>query len=228
MTGDRSASAALADILRHLFNYWQARFNRMAEHRADWFTNQTEKAATIQIKIMLKHIGVAVEFKNSHYVNNIMQAIYAENVSLIKSIPQDLHDKVQGIVMRGVQAGNDQHFVAQEIRAQFGKTTRRARFIARDQTAKANAAVSMARSSEAGIEYGFWMHRSGSRKPRPTHVAMSGKRFKLSEGIYDSAVGYEVKPAELPGCLCAYRPDLSSFNPQITKDSVSIGFRRAA
>ena len=58
-------------------------------------------------------------------------------------------------------------------------------FIARDQTQKANVAVAMARSAEAGIEYGFWMHRSGGKTVRLSHVGapprgMNGARFKLS------------------------------------------------
>lgn len=226
IAGDKSASAFLQRILGRFFNRWQKRFDRMAKERAAWFTKQTEKATTKQIQAMLKDIGFTVEFKNSHYVNNVLQATYAENVSLIKSIPAQMHDKVQGIVMRGVQTGNDQHHIVTELQKQFGVSERRARFIARDQTQKANSAVAMARSEEAGIEYGFWMHRSGSKKPRKTHIAMNGKRFKLSEGLYDSAVKRNVKPGIEPGCLCAYRPDLSSFKPQMAADSVIVTPRK--
>ena len=43
---------------------------------------------------------------------------------------------------------------------------------------------------------------------RPTHVAMEGKRFKLSEGLYDPdpKVRRKVKPGELILCACRYRP----------------------
>ncbi len=66
------------------------------------------------------------------------------------------------------------------------------------------------------------MHRGGTKVPRPTHVAMQGKRFKLENGLYDSAEGRNVKPGELYNCNCAYRADLSSFNTQIAKDSVTV------
>ncbi|MDL2315500.1 hypothetical protein LJC59_00255 [Desulfovibrio sp. OttesenSCG-928-A18] len=226
MAADRSASSEMERVLSSFFSRWQKRFDRMARRYADWFAEQTEKVASRQIRGMLKEIGFTVEFKHSHYVNNILQAAIHENVGLIRSIPEQMHDKVRGIVMRGVQAGNDQHYIATELRKQFGITERRARFIARDQTQKANNAVSLARSAEAGIEYGFWMHRSGSKKPRTTHLGtqMNGVRFKLSDGLYDPdpRVRRKVKPGELPGCLCGYKPDLSSFKPQTAADSAMI------
>jgi hypothetical protein len=52
---------------------------------------------------------------------------------------------------------------------------------------------------------------TGAKEPRQTHLAMSGKRFKLSEGLYDSAVGRTVKPAELINCHCTFRLDLTSI-----------------
>lgn len=224
LTGDASASVYLERLLARLFGKWGKRFASMAEKRAAWFAKQTEKASTGQMQKMLKDIGFTVEFKNSHYVNNVLQATVIENTKLITSVPQQMHDKVQGIVMRGVQAGQDRAYIAREMKKQFGISERRAQFIARDQVQKATGSVALARSAEAGIEYGFWAHRSGSKKPRRTHVAMNGKRFKLSEGLYDSdpRVADFVKPRELPGCNCAYRPDLSSYNPQLAAESVSI------
>ena len=112
VAADESAAAWLQGVLKSFFNRWQKRFDKMAEKRAAWFAERTEKASTKQIMGMLKDIGFTVEFKNSRHVNNVMQATIAENVSLIKSIPAQMHDKVRGIVMRGVQAGNDQHFIA--------------------------------------------------------------------------------------------------------------------
>ncbi len=201
---------------------WLKKSTSMADKYAAWFAGEAEKATTKKIKTALKDIGFTVEFKQSDYVMNILGATTQENVDLIKSIPQQFHDRVKGIVMRGVQNGQDGHYIATELQKQFGITERRARFIARDQVQKANSAIAEARSQEAGIEYGFWRHRPGSKKPRPTHLEMQGKRYKLSEGLYDSAVKRKVKPGELPGCLCAYRPDLDSFNPKAVAPNVTM------
>ncbi len=234
MAQDESAAVWLRKYVNRFFSRWQKRFDKMAEARAKWFTEQTEKASTKQIKSMLKEAGIAVEFRTTQYVNNILQSSMAENVDLIKSIPAQEHDKVLGIVSRGIQAGNDQMFIKKELQKQFGITEKRARMIARDQTMKANSAISRARSVEAGIEYGFWRHRSGSKVPRPTHQAMNGVRFKITEGLFDPHaekvkgkwIGRIVLPGELVNCRCSYSPDLTSFNPKIAQDSVYFSIRK--
>ena len=78
--------------------------------------------------------------------------------------------------------------------------------IARDQTVKATEAVNRARCADVGITDGIWMHRSGSKVPRHTHVQMNGKRFNLSDGLYDSHEGRNVLPGELVNCRCTYKP----------------------
>ena len=40
---------------------------------------------------------------------------------------------------------------------------------------------------------------------------MDGKRFKLSEGLYDSKEGRNVLPAELVNCHCTFNYDLSTI-----------------
>ena len=57
------------------------------------------------------------------------------------------------------------------------------------------------------------MHRSGGKVPRTTHVSMDGKRFKLSEGLFDEdpKVNRKVKPAELINCHCTFKLDLSTI-----------------
>ena len=145
-------------------------------------------------------------------MNNIYQAIVAENVSLIRSIPKQFLANVNSIVMQSVRNGRDMGFIAKEVREQYGVTKRRAITIARDQTNKATEAIGRERCTDIGITHGFWMHRSGSKVPRATHVAMDGKRFELSEGLYDPAVGREVKPAELINCHCTFKLDISTIS----------------
>ncbi len=230
MAADESAAVWLRRYVNRFFSRWQKRFDKMAEVRAKWFTEQTEKASTKQIKAMLKEVGFTVEFRTTSYVNNILQASMAENVDLIKSIPAQVHDKVLGIVSRGIQAGNDQMFIKEELQKQFGVTERRARFIARDQSRKAMSALAEARCNEGGIVEGYWRHRSGSKVPRTSHKGpkMNGVRYVLAEGLHDPnpKINRKVKPGELPGCLCSFSPALDSFNPKIAQDSVSFSISK--
>ena len=224
VTRDASPVEWLKGKLSDFFDGWHKKINAMADKRAKWFADQMEKSSSKQIQKMLRDIGFTVEFKNSAYVTGELEKIIEENVALMRSIPERMHKKVEKIITHGLTAGNDQRYIATELQKEFGVTERRARLIALDQTNKANAAISIHRSAEAGIEYGFWLHRSGSKKPRPTHIKMSGYNFKLSEGLHDPdpKVNRKIMPGELVACRCAYRPDLSSFRPQLAQDSVII------
>ncbi len=222
---DESAAVWLRKYVNRFFSRWQKRFDKMAEARAKWFTEQTEKASTKQIKAMLKESGIAIEFRTTKYVNNILQASMAENVDLIKSIPAQEHDKVLGIVSRGIQAGNDQMFIKEELQKQFGVPEKRARLIARDQSLKAMQSVARARASEAGIKIGVWKHRSGSKVPRKSHLAMNGKEFEIEKGMFDPdpKVQRYIHCGELISCRCSFSPVLSSFDPNaMAKDSVTL------
>ena len=49
---------------------------------------------------------------------------------------------------------------------------------------------------------------------RRTHQQMDGKEYIIAEGMYDSAVGYKVKPGELPGCQCVNRLIIPEFGDE--------------
>jgi uncharacterized protein with gpF-like domain len=226
VAGDASAAAWLKSLLAAFFSRWREKFDDMGDKRAKWFAGRTEKASTEQIQKMLKDIGFTVEFKNSAHVNAELEKIYMDNARLIRNIPDEARGKIEKIIRDGVERGNDRQYIAEELPKVFKMTEGRAKFIARDQCQKANAALSMARSAELGYEGGYWIHRSISKIPRPTHISkeMNGQWFKLSEGLYDpdKRVKRPVKPGELPGCNCTFQLDLKSFRPQMARESVSI------
>lgn len=217
---DASPSRELEKELTSLFAQWGKRFNDYAKQRSRWFGKRINTNTTNQLRGSLRSAGITVKFLNSRRINNMLQAIVAENTRLIKSIVPEFATNVTSLVMQSVQNGRDMGLISKEIRQYLKpKEMKRAITIARDQTNKATEAISYARCEDIGVQYGFWMHRSGSKVPRSTHVAMNNKRFKLSEGLYDSAVGRKVKPAELINCHCTFRLDLSSISNTIAMDS---------
>lgn len=209
---DASPARELEKELKVLFRQWGKNFNDFAAQNAQLFAKRVNASTSNQLKGALKAAGITIAFKNSRRVNNILQSVVAENVRLIRSIPQQFLGNVTSVVMQGVQNGRDMGFIVKELQKQHKVTRNRAITIARDQTNKATQAVSEARCADTGIEYGIWMHRSGGKVPRTTHEAMNGKRFKLSEGLYDPAVGRLVKPAELINCHCTFQLDLGVIN----------------
>lgn len=216
---DKSPSRDLEKEINELFRQWEKRFDDFAKIRARSFGRRSNTNTTRQLYNAMKEAGLTVRFKNSRRVNNMLQSIIAENTGLITSIPRDSMSKVRTIVMQGVQNGRDMSFIADEIQERFKKTRNEAVRIAVDQTNKATEAISRARCEDIGVTHGFWMHRSGSKNPRESHVKMNGKRFKLSEGLYDYSVGYNVKPGELIWCRCTFKLDLSTIGAGVAMDN---------
>lgn len=219
---DASPSRDLEKELRDLFRHWERKFNDYSTQRAKWFARRANTNTTNQLKGALKDAGLTVKFRNSRRVNNMLQSIIAENAGLIRNIPQQFRNGINTAVMQGVRNGRDMGYISDQMRYQYHMSKKRAITIARDQTNKATEAISRARCEDIGIEYGIWMHRSGSKVPRSTHVKMNGKRFKLSEGLFDDdpRVNRMVKPAELVNCHCTFRLDLSTItNGEVAMDS---------
>ena len=204
---DDDPVVALRKLLRLWGRKWQKRFDDVSAEVADSFAGRNARYTDAQVRQKLKDAGFIVKFRPSDRQLSAYRAVVAENVGLIKSIPQEFHKDVSGAVWRSVTKGGDLSALSREIRGKYGLTYRRAAFIARDQNAKAKATLEQQRRAEIGITEAVWQHSSAGKVPRPTHVRMDGKRFKIADGMYDSARGVQrkVQPGELPNCRCTSR-----------------------
>lgn len=201
---DETPAEAMRRAMAALRKRWTSKFDVMADELAKYFAQDMSQRSDAALKAILKKGGFAVDFKMTPAMRDILQASVAENVSLIKSIPQQYLTQVEGIVMRGVQAGNDLGQVSSELRNQFGVTKRRAALIARDQSNKINANLTRARQLELGIKEAIWSHSLGGKEPRPTHLA-AGKaqtRYDIAKGWFDSHEGKYIWPGQLINCRC--------------------------
>lgn len=202
---DATPAEALARELADLGAQWQERFYSAAPKMARWFARSTERRSADSMRRILKDAGVSVKFQMTPVMRDVFEATVAENVGLIKSIPQKYHTEVEGLVMRSVTAGRDLGYLTDELQARYGITRRRAALIARDQNNKATASMTRARQQELGIEEAVWLHSHGGKEPRRTHLANSGNRYKVSEGWYDPdpKVRRHIWPGELINCFPA-------------------------
>jgi SPP1 gp7 family putative phage head morphogenesis protein len=199
----------LESALRDLFDEWTRKFDAFAAFRARRLAQRVRASASRQLASSLREAGLAVQFRVSGRVESALNGIVAENVGLIKSLPEKALGEVQGIVMQSVRKGRDMAHIAREVESRFKVSRNRAITIARDQTNKATEAISRARYEELGIREAVWMHRSGSKVPRKSHLAMNGKKFPVADGLYDADVNLHVRPGELPNCHCTSRPLVS-------------------
>lgn len=203
---DATPSEMMRKLLKDLAKRWISRFEESAPKIAEKYVRQMFKRTDSAFMMALKDAGWMVQFKTTPSINDALQASIAENVGLIKSIPEQYLNKVDGIVMRSYTAGRDLETMTREIRSLYPVTKRRAALIARDQSNKANATCNRTRQLELGIEEAIWMHSHAGKEPRPDHVAANGKRYKIAEGCLIS--GEYIQPGYKINCRCTSKPIL--------------------
>jgi SPP1 gp7 family putative phage head morphogenesis protein len=202
---DASPSDQMQKELRALADHWKKHFDDIAPKVAEVFLKQSFAGTNNAMRQALKAAGWSVDFQMTPAMRDAFDASLAENVGLIRSIPAEYLQRVEGIVMRSYSAGRDLQTMIREIKALYPKAKNRAVLIARDQSNKANAVVQRTRQKELGISEAIWQHSHAGKEPRPTHVTMNGKRYKVEKGMYDSAVKAFIFPGELVNCRCTGR-----------------------
>lgn len=214
MAQDATPARDLERQLAELGTRWEKRFNEAAPKLAAWFRQATQKRSEAALRRILRDAGITVKFQMTSAMRDNVDAIVAENVGLIKSIPEQYHTGVRSLVMESVTAGRDLSRLSRELRKRYGVSERRAALIARDQNGKATSALMRVRQTEMGIERAVWLHSGGGKEPRPTHKANSGKTFSLAEGWFDPdpRVRERILPGQLINCRCSWRPLVKGFS----------------
>ena len=203
LASDESSPAAFRALFGRLGQEWERKFSEFAQGESRKFAGQAVGGADRAFAAALRKAGFTVKFRMTPAANEVMQATIAEQVGLIKSIPEQYLTQVQGAVMRSVQVGRDLGSLATELQDQFGVTKRRAALIARTQNNMATAAIVRARQDELGITKAVWLHSAGGRQPRRTHVANNGKVYDVQKGWFDPDEGKFILPGQLINCFPA-------------------------
>lgn len=207
-----AADASPADMMRRamakLAKRWLAQFDAFAAPTADLFARRTRDG----LQRDLRNAGFTVRYRPTRAMTDAFDAVRNENVSLIKSIPQQHLTAVDGLVQRTVAAGFDLSVLAGGLEKQLGVTKRRAAFIARDQAGKSLAMMQRAQYLQLGYTKGKWLHSAGGHTPRVEHVAFSGKVFDLVEG-HDFQDGEGPTWPGVPiNCKCVFGPAIEGID----------------
>ena len=195
---------------------WIRKLDKLSTTLSRKFASRAFAVSQTQLKAAFKDAGFTVAFQPTPGSVAAYQAVAAEQVNLIKSIPQQYLKDVQSKVWQSVMHGGDLHELSLGLQETYGVTADRAALIARDQNAKAKAVIERTRREEMGITHAIWMHSSGGKVPRATHVAMDGKPYRIAQGMYDSAEGKYVLPGELINCRCVSKAVIPAFDDVAT------------
>ncbi len=213
---DELPAAALRRAVLKLGKRWQNKFDALAPLLAKHFAKKAETRSSTRLAQLLREAGMSVKFTMTRGMQDIMHATIAEQVGLIRSIPQKYFTSIETMVMESVRTGRDLGSLATRLQSEFGVTKRRAALIARDQNNKATASMTYARHTELGITQAIWHHSRGGKVPRPTHLANDGKLYDVKKGWYDpdaygKGKGAWVRPGELINCRCVSSAVIPGF-----------------
>lgn len=164
-------------------------------------------AAKVSKGMLDKVFGVPTVAKRflSQRAKDRLSEMVRENVSLITQINADDVARISETILSGLQNGEDYNAIKETLASTQGFFDDRVERVCRDQMAKINTAVQNDNATELGIKEAIWVHIPGKYTSRESHLHMDGKRFSLSEGLFDPDVQRNVKPGELPNCRCIQR-----------------------
>lgn len=203
-----TAANDLEKAINLLRKRWQRKFDILSTELAEYFSKAVQKRSDADLKKILKKSGIAVEFKLTKPMKEILSSIVNENVTLIKSIPQQYLNQVEGATYRAVSAGRDLEELFKAVQNTHQVTKKRAELIARDQNNKATGQLQKVRYEELGIEEAIWRHSHAGRDKRPSHVKNDGQKYRVAEGWYDPDEKQYITPGYLINCRCYSVPIL--------------------
>lgn len=134
---------------------------------------------------------------------NIIQSGIAENVGLIKSIPKQFHEQIQGMVNRNVAVGGNAQKLVAELSQISDRSSKRIKLIANDQIAKATALLDQQKAIELGFTKGKWQKSIAGKTHRKTHAEANNKEFDIKKGCLIE--GEYIMPRWKINCKCSYK-----------------------
>src|SRR5690625_3847 len=208
-------------VIDTLLAKWTSRpFRRLADRLASSFVRTTLSTIDRQQK---RSFGIDV-LQDSPEIRATMEAAAIQNANLIKSIPERYLNNVANSVLTNMRTGLLPREVAKQIENEYGVTQRRARFIARDQTAKVNGELTKQRQLDAGYLYFKWLDGDDERV-RASHRAIAEADVGYGKGVYrwddlpTNERGERIQPGSDFNCRCSSRPVRNSVVERNRKQS---------
>ena len=204
------------------------------KRRLENLSNLTRKLSIREWKrVVHKTLGINIleDYYMGEFFREQIKVWVNNNVSLIKTIPQDTLTTMRNIIEDGYLSGKTNTAIGDAIQEAYRIERERAQFIARDQIAKLNSDITEAQQRDAGVEEYEWSD-SGDSRVRHCHAEFDGQRFKYSDppmNWYDTKSKGRVytkpyNPGKAPRCRCVALPvfDIDTLNLPWTEGDVSI------
>lgn len=214
VTMDASIASAGRRIFNRLERLFGETFNTEAPEIAEQMVNAADRQSQTTLGRSLREMSGDKSFRanfDTAGVNDVFTASVAESVGLIKRIPQEFLQEVQGEVMRSITTGSGMQDLLPYMEKKYGEATRHAANVAMDQTRKAYNGLTRGRMRKVGARKYEWMHSGGSNHPREYHRdTLNGQIFDIDDPpISNPKTGFRGNPGDEPFCRCSMRPIIS-------------------
>lgn len=218
--------ADYASSLSSLFDYYTGRAELLAREWTDKELNNLYRYVYGSYKKEFPNLSVSGE-----YYEQIMNAVINENLTLIKSIPQEVLKEMQVALSGGIISGNQKELI-KNLKRIKGVSKDRAVFIARDQIHKAVESFKQVQNTALGIEYYEWLTADDERVSSGLggHRQNNHRIFKYgsNEAIisHSNKRGYYYgKPGDRPNCRCIAVGVILDTNEKIIKSPDGYGYK---
>lgn len=201
-----STAEAIAQAM--LRAYSQERLAKMATAIAQQTSAHQKEQLFRQVKAA---VGVPLSAIQDKGVPAMIRQFTAENVALIKTIPQQYLAQVETTVLQGMNAGKRHEEIALEIEERYEVASSRAELIARDQVLSFQADLNNTRQQNLGFDKYIW-RTANDQRVREVHAEREGMVCEWAEGPGDPD---DPSDGEHPGdgilCRCFAEPDASDI-----------------
>lgn len=180
-------------------------------------------------KLLSEMAGKQITIEYDKTYDEMLKLRIRQNVQLIKNATEQTLTNVENIVFDAMTTGQGWADIQQTLEIQKDIQKDRIKLIARDQTAKTNAALNELGQREAGIKYFMWRTAQDERV-RSSHRELNSKIYKwgdIEQRLPVIAITHnkEVRgyPAQAVNCRCIARPVwiLSGYKAEWNENSQS-------
>lgn len=175
--------------------------------------------------VLFKMAGKEVALTYDKSYDDALRLMVERNVQLIKNVSSQTITNIENIVYDAMTTGEGWYGIQKSLYHQREVSAKRVKLIARDQTAKANQALSELTQREAGVRFFMWRTAQDERVSTGYggHKQLNNKIYKWGEvenyPVIDS-YGNRGLPSQRPNCRCQALPVwiLNGYEPKLMAD----------
>jgi len=216
-----AVDATVGSQARIMMNELEKRFTQMFSEQAKPYSEKMVRGVAKESKSALHSsleklsggLSIKTDIVNNE-LREITKATIAENVDLIKTIPEQYFTQVRGAVMRSIAQPNQGGIaeltknINKMLDARSKQIRNKAKNLALDQTRKAYNNINAARMKDVGINKFEWVHSGGGQQPRPLHKdVLNGNIYSFDDlPIIEENTGERGIPGQAINCKCTMAP----------------------